>query len=101
MAESSPSAKEGVEMDSKGHHGKRKPSLFSEASVTGLEMPKDESSPKTPKLVKQAKELAETLLKPKPKFSVNPKRKKAVLSAKRAPRTSKQTVGKRELLQSV
>ncbi|XP_060116491.1 ribosomal L1 domain-containing protein 1 [Heteronotia binoei] len=111
VAEPNPSAKEGGGTDPKGHlHGKRKPSSSSEASVTGLE---GGSSPKTPKLLKEDKEaetpkqaameeeLAETPLKPKPESPVNLQRKKAIMSAKKAPRTPKQTMGKRELLQSV
>ncbi|KAL8215415.1 UNVERIFIED_CONTAM: hypothetical protein K2H54_001366 [Gekko kuhli] len=109
------SAKKGMEMDPEGHlHGKRKPSFSSVASIIGMEIPKGVSSPKTPKQLKQSKkakapkqlgmgkELLETPLKPKPKSSVNPRRKKGIMSAKKAPgRTPEQTVGKSELLLSV
>ncbi|XP_015270982.1 PREDICTED: ribosomal L1 domain-containing protein 1 [Gekko japonicus] len=114
VAEPSPSAKKGMEMDPKGHlQGKRKLSVSSMASITGMEIPKGVSSQKTPKQLKQGKkakapkqlgmgkELLETPLKPKPKSSVNLKRKKGVMSAKKAPRTPEQRVGKSELLQSV
>lgn len=111
MAEPSLSTKEEVEIDPEAPLlGKRKLSLSSEP---GLEIPKGGSSPKTPKPLKKVKkeeapkqmsvekELAKTPVKPKLKSSADPKTKKAVKSAKKAPRTPKQTFRKRELLQSV
>ncbi|XP_077172716.1 ribosomal L1 domain-containing protein 1 [Paroedura picta] len=109
VAEPSPPASKGVETNAKVHiPGKRK--LNSEAPLAGLEVPKGESSPKTPKLLKQdktkapkqvgvEKELAKTPQKPNTRSSVNPQRKKAVMSTKKAPRTPKQTLGERALLQ--
>ncbi|XP_054849550.1 ribosomal L1 domain-containing protein 1 [Eublepharis macularius] len=114
VAETRPSPKKGVEVDPKGLlPGKRKSSLSLEAPITELEIPKDGSSLKTPKLLKRgkiakppkqevtAKELAKTSPKPETKSAVNPRRKKAVMSAKKALRTPKQAVRKTVLLKSV
>nr|XP_056722374.1 ribosomal L1 domain-containing protein 1 [Euleptes europaea] len=114
VAEAGPSAKEEVETEPKGRLlGKRKPSLSSKASVTGLETPSVGASLQTPKRIKQGKkakapkpevlekELAETPPKLKRKSLVKHKREKAVTSAKKTPRTPKQPIGKRELLRSV